>query len=183
MSHYRVFLGAPSFADIQNDPRSYSWRTFSSSPSSASNSNHASGVLSRKSTHRNVELGHETDAPNAISSVQLQFLSLVFPFAFHDGASERISRIYKDATFGDDVEDEENIKENTLEDMDTRGMRPFAHFSQAQTKGEREQRDNQETHVTIESGDRIQAQDTTGSRADEVEQNQSEHSVFRGLGR
>jgi len=96
--------------------------------------------------------------------------------------------MYKDATFGDDVEDEENIKENLLEDMDTIDMRPFSHFFQAQTEDEREQRDNQETHVTIESGDqenetRIQAQETTGLRADEVEENQLEHSVFRGVGR
>jgi hypothetical protein len=190
MSHYRVFLGAPSFSDIQNDPSSYSWRTFSSSASSASasNSDYAPGALSRKSTHRNLALIHETDTANAIPSVQSQSPSLVFPFVFHEGASERISRIYKDATFGEDVEDEENIKKNLLEDMDTRGMRPFAHFSQGQTEGDREQRDNKETHGSIESGGQeietgIQAQDTKGSRADEVEENQLEHSVFRGVGR
>ena len=192
MSHYRVFLGAPSFSDIQNDPSSYSWRTFSSSPSSASasNSNYTPGALSRKSTRRNLELAHETDATNSITSVQSQFPSLVFPFAFHEAASERISRIYRDATFGVDVEDEENIKENLFEDMDTRGMQPFAHFSQGQTEGDREQRNNQETHVSIVSGDheietgiQLEAQDTKGSRADEVEENKLEISVFRGVGR
>lgn len=177
MSHYRVFLGAPSTADVQNDPKSYSWRTFSSSPFSTSYSNDASLSILRKSTNQSLGLIRRDLAQIDKISVQPQLTrsqSLIFPLSFIDAASERISRLYRDATFGEDVDDEENIKENILDsykDMDNRGYK--------------EQKDDQETNFSsasanFQTGFETQAQD---SRVDEDEEKQVEISVFRGIGR
>ena len=70
---YRVFLGAPSKADIHNDASSYKWNTISSSDSNS------------KSTRLATE-----GTP-----------SLIFPLATLEAASHRISLIYKNIIFDD----------------------------------------------------------------------------------
>ncbi|KAF8971855.1 hypothetical protein BDZ97DRAFT_1150617 [Flammula alnicola] len=76
---YRVFLSPPSIAEIENDPKSYSWRTISSR------------TLSSKSTY-------------ILQPTQ----SLVLPRATLEAASHRISLIYKDMVF-DEGPDEESF--------------------------------------------------------------------------
>jgi hypothetical protein len=71
---YRVFLGAPSNADIFNDTKSYKWHTISSSDS-----------YSKASTRLGVE-GTQ---------------SFIFPLATLEAASHRISLIYKNIIFDD----------------------------------------------------------------------------------
>ena len=81
---YRVFLGAPSKADITNDANSYKWHTISSSDSYP----------------RSTRLGVEGTP------------SFIFPLATLEAASHRISLIYKNIIFDDaleieDVQDEQ----------------------------------------------------------------------------
>jgi len=93
MSIYRVFLGAPSTADIQNDPGSYSWRTVSSSSSHPG----SRSLLATKSTRLNMlEDDSLRDTESASASV-----SVIFPFALAtlEAASIRISSLYKDVVF------------------------------------------------------------------------------------
>ena len=93
MSIYRVFLGAPSTADIRNDPGSYSWRTVSSSSSHPG----SRSLLATKSTRLNVlEDDSLRDTDPASASV-----SVIFPFALAtlEAASIRISSLYKDVIF------------------------------------------------------------------------------------
>ena len=75
---YRVFLGAPSKADISNDTNSYKWHTISSSDSHT------------KSTRLGVD-GTQSQA-------------FIFPLATLEAASHRISLIYKNIIFGDGPE-------------------------------------------------------------------------------
>ncbi|KAF8167247.1 hypothetical protein B0H34DRAFT_7954 [Crassisporium funariophilum] len=76
---YRVFLGAPSIADIQNDPSSYQWRTVSSK---TTDSNFAS-----------IRLNQGTQ-------------SVIFPAATLEAASHRISLVYKNIIFNDGPDEE-----------------------------------------------------------------------------
>ena len=80
---YRVFLGAPSEADIHNDASSYKWNTISSSDSNS------------KSTRLATE-----GTP-----------SLIFPLATLEAASHRISLIYKNIIF-DDASELEDLTKN-----------------------------------------------------------------------
>jgi hypothetical protein len=114
---YRVFLGAPSIADIQRDITSYSWRTFSSSSSSDTT------PLSKKSTRLladqtgpsilgvsqteaiSTSNGSAVEDDDAPVRSQVQSASVILTVDLLEMASERISMIYKDATFG--VDDEE----------------------------------------------------------------------------
>ena len=125
MSTYRVFLGAPSAAEIRNDPSSYSWRTFTSAPYAASH-----GTLSRKATlfqedamgnqvldvdrtdnqRTDPELGDDVPPP-----LRQKSLPVIFPSPVIEAASERISMMYKDITFGEGGEDEEQLNESLLE--------------------------------------------------------------------
>jgi len=75
---YRVFLGAPSKADIFNDINSYKWHTISSSDSYS------------KSTR----LGGDGTQSQAFD----------FPLATLEAASHRISLIYKNIIFDDVAE-------------------------------------------------------------------------------
>jgi hypothetical protein len=79
---YRVFLGAPSKADIFNDTNSYRWHTISSSDSYS----------------RSTRLGVEGTQ------------SFIFPLATLEAASHRISLIYKNIIF-DDVSEMEGLSE------------------------------------------------------------------------
>ncbi|KAF8893713.1 hypothetical protein CPB84DRAFT_1837309 [Gymnopilus junonius] len=83
---YRVFLGAPTAADIDGDPSSYSWRTISST---------TGRTLSAKSSER---------VPAQVERAE----SLVLPFlpATLEAASHRISLIYKDVIFNDGPEED-----------------------------------------------------------------------------
>ena len=83
---YRVFLGAPSKADIFNDANSYKWHTISSSDSYS------------KSTRLGVEFTQ----------------SFIFPLATLEAASQKISLIYKNIIF-DDVSELEGLSEEQLE--------------------------------------------------------------------
>ena len=79
MVHYRVFLGAPSAADIGTDPSSYTWKTtesMSTSPLQPSFSQHNPSV--------------------------------VYPPATLDAASRRISLLYQDVIFRDTDEEEQD---------------------------------------------------------------------------
>ncbi|PPQ79373.1 hypothetical protein CVT25_002643 [Psilocybe cyanescens] len=75
---YRVFLGAPTLAEIKNDPTTYSWRTVSS-----------------KSVSSN-----PTRALHPTQSL------IVLPLATLEEASRRISLIYKDIVFNEGPEEE-----------------------------------------------------------------------------
>ena len=85
---YRVFLGAPSKADISNDTNSYKWHTISSSDSYS------------KSTRLGVD------------STQSQ--AFIFPLTTLEAASHRISLIYKNIIF-DDVAETEGLPEDQPE--------------------------------------------------------------------
>ena len=74
---YRVFLGAPSKADISNDTNSYKWHTISSSDSHS------------KSTR----LGGDGTQSH-------------FPLATLEAASHRISLIYKNIIFDNEADSE-----------------------------------------------------------------------------
>lgn len=117
---YRVFLGAPSIADIQRDITSYSWRTFSSSSSSdttplskkstrlALQADQTLGVISQTEaiSASNGSAVEDVDAP--VRS-QVQSTSVILPVDLLETASERISMIYKDATFGVEESDDEEL--------------------------------------------------------------------------
>jgi hypothetical protein len=109
---YRVFLGAPSTADIQRDLTSYSWRTFSSSSSLDPT------PLSRKPTglapQADQTSASQTEAMFASNGSaakdivasgpppsQMKSTSVILSVDLLETAS-RISMIYKDAIFGDD---------------------------------------------------------------------------------
>ena len=83
---YRVFLGAPSKADIFNDTNSFKWHTISSNDSYS------------KSTR----LGYEGTQ------------SFIFPLATLEAASHRISLIYKNIIF-DDASEMEGLSEERPE--------------------------------------------------------------------
>jgi hypothetical protein len=89
---YRVFLGAPSKADIFNDTKSYKWHTLSSSDSYS------------KSTRLGVE-GTQ---------------SFIFPLATLEAASHRISLIYKNIIFDDASEMEGSSEERPEEEEPAR---------------------------------------------------------------
>ncbi|KDR85874.1 hypothetical protein GALMADRAFT_234998 [Galerina marginata CBS 339.88] len=89
---YRVFLGAPSKAEIHEDPSSYSWRTISSS---------ARTVSSKSSTR-------------ALQPTQ----SVVLPRATLEAASVRISLIYKDLIFNDGPDEDSFASEVNDEEDD-----------------------------------------------------------------
>jgi len=85
---YRVFLGAPSIADLDKDPKSFQWHTISSQ----SQSTH---FKSNKSLHTS--------------------RSIIFPSATLEAASRRISLLYENTIF-DDKPDEEGYGEETSGD-------------------------------------------------------------------
>ena len=96
---YRIFLGAPTISEIDADPASYAWQTFSSS------------ALSSKSLY----------VPQATQSVAL-------PLATLEEASHRISLIYKDIVFGEDEENLSSLhdgSENEVEASVFRGIGAF----------------------------------------------------------
>ncbi|KAF8079307.1 hypothetical protein FPV67DRAFT_109872 [Lyophyllum atratum] len=76
---YRIFLGAPSIADLDKDPSSYQWQTI-------------------PSTSRQI-----APAKRTISATQ----SIVFPAATLEAASRRISLIYKNIIFDDGPEEDQ----------------------------------------------------------------------------
>lgn len=92
---YRVFLGAPSKADIFNDTNSYKWQTISSSDSNS------------KSTRLGVD-GTESQAS-------------IFPLATLEAASHRISLIYKNIIFDDEAEMEGLSEEQHVVEEPARG--------------------------------------------------------------
>ena len=96
-SMYRVFLGAPSKADIFNDPNSYKWHTISSSDSYS------------KSTRLGVD------------GTQAQSQAFIFPLATLEAASHRISLIYKNIIFDDVTETEELFEEQPEVEEPARG--------------------------------------------------------------
>ncbi|KAF9471816.1 hypothetical protein BDN70DRAFT_887711, partial [Pholiota conissans] len=83
---YRVFLGAPSLADINADPDSYSWRTMSSSSS-------------RSSEARPLQ----------------RTQSMVLPATTIEAASRRISMLYEGMVFDDGPEEDSVAEEDTSE--------------------------------------------------------------------
>ncbi|KAG5724386.1 hypothetical protein E4T56_gene16089 [Termitomyces sp. T112] len=90
---YRVFLGAPSIAELDKDPSSYQWQTISSK--------------------------HAIQTRRALGGTQ----SVVFPPATLEAASRRISRIYENAIFDDNELEEwpltEPDKPDDMEDQTT----------------------------------------------------------------
>jgi len=86
---YRVFLGAPSKAEIYNDANSYQWHTISSSDSCS----------------KSARLGVEGTQ------------SLIFPLATLEAASHRISLIYKNIIF-DDASEMEDLSEQAHNEQD-----------------------------------------------------------------
>ena len=78
MVHYRVFLGAPSAADIGTDPSSYTWKTTES-----------------------------MSPPSLQPSFSQHHPSVVYPPATLDAASRRISLLYQDVIFRDTDDEEE----------------------------------------------------------------------------
>ena len=90
---YRVFLGAPSKADIFNDTNSYKWHTISSSDS------------------------YSKSTPSRLG-VELE--SFIFPLATLEAASHRISLIYKNIIFDDASEMEGPSEERPDEEEPTR---------------------------------------------------------------
>jgi hypothetical protein len=91
---YRVFLGAPLLSELPNDPSSYSWRTISST---------STGSMKFQSTSKNPIQLHPT-----------QPVSNLLPLSTLEAASYRISLIYKDIVFGDEL-DEESLESLHLE--------------------------------------------------------------------
>ena len=83
---YRVFLGAPLLSELPNDSRSYSWRTVSST---------STGLMKSQSTSKNPVQLHPT-----------QSISNLLPLSTLEAASYRISLIYKDVVFGDELDEE-----------------------------------------------------------------------------
>lgn len=83
---YRVFLGAPLLSELPNDPSSYSWRTISST---------STGSMKSQSTSKNPIQLHPT-----------QSTSNLLPLSTLEAASYRISLIYKDIVFGDELDEE-----------------------------------------------------------------------------
>ncbi|TFK42251.1 hypothetical protein BDQ12DRAFT_696667 [Crucibulum laeve] len=78
---YRVFLGAPTRAELAADPRPYGWQTVSSSSRTAAPAIPQSG---------------------AVPHTQ----SMILPQATLEAASARISRIYQNIIFDDSINDE-----------------------------------------------------------------------------
>ena len=93
-SMYRVFLGAPSKADIFNDTKSYKWHTISSSDS------------------------YSKSTPSRLGVEGTQ--SFIFPLATLEAASHRISLIYKNIIFDDASEMEGPSEERPDEEEPTR---------------------------------------------------------------
>ena len=87
---YRVFLGAPSKADIDKDANSYQWHTVSSSDS------------------------YSKSARLGVEGTQ----SVIFPLATLEAASHRISLIYKNIIFDDASEMEEGLSEQAQDEVE-----------------------------------------------------------------
>ena len=180
MSTFRVFLGAPSLAEIRNDLRSYSWRTFSSAQNAPS-----CRTLSRKSTlfqedaignqvldkmdnhPMDPELGDDVSFP-----LKQKSWPVIFPPTVIEAASERISMMYKDLTFGEGDEDEEQLKESLLE------IEGVSAGEEIQSLLKEEGKD---TVSQDEAGTVSLKLSTEKSKGEDSEQ-EVEISVFRGVG-
>ena len=92
---YRIFLGAPSKADIFSDANSYKWHTISSS----------------NSYSKSTRLGVEAEGSQ----------SFIFPLATLEAASHRISLIYKNIIF-DDASEIEGLSDEQPEVEKLAGM-------------------------------------------------------------
>ena len=86
---YRVFLGAPSKADIYNDANLYKWHTISSSDSYSK--------------------------PARLGAEAIQ--SFIFPLTTLEAASHRISLIYKNIIFDDASELDGLSEQAEVEDL------------------------------------------------------------------
>jgi len=83
---YRVFLGAPLLSELPNESSSYSWRTISST---------SNGSMKSQSTSKTPIQLHST-----------QSVSNLLPLSTLEEASYRISLIYKDIVFGDELDED-----------------------------------------------------------------------------
>ncbi|KAF5312810.1 hypothetical protein D9619_002449 [Psilocybe cf. subviscida] len=123
---YRVFLGAPSIHDLANDPKTYSWRTTSST--SASNSKDvvvptrtqsSRGGISAKpsmSMNKSIPRVESIQRENSTYAQIKLSQSFVLPKATLDEASRRISLIYRDLVLSGGGEEDEELGGGVKED-------------------------------------------------------------------
>ena len=143
---YRVFLGAPTASDLRNthkhdEERTYKWQTVSSDQSIARPVTTAPSntwqSLGDSEVHRDNILPGSLQAQGLSTSGSLiqvygskqrytgspkigaSSQSVVFPLATLEAASRRISLIYKNIIFDDDVDEEED---GVGKDQVARGM-------------------------------------------------------------
>ena len=138
---YRVFLGAPTASDLRSihthdEERTYKWQTVSSSQSIAR-------PVTTAPSNTWQSLGDEVRCPGSLQAQGLSTSgsliqvygskqryagspkigassqSVVFPLATLEAASRRISLIYKNIIFDDDVDEEED---GVGKDQVARGM-------------------------------------------------------------
>jgi len=128
-STYRVFLGAPTTADLRahkhNEESAYRWQTISSRPSishaATTGVNTQINTQSHDGIHKSINGSLQrqgTTAPSAslaytdrrrVGSLSIsRTQSKVFPLATLEAASHRISLIYKNIIFDDEGDDEED---------------------------------------------------------------------------
>ncbi|KAF9524100.1 hypothetical protein CPB83DRAFT_861887, partial [Crepidotus variabilis] len=126
MSTYRVFLGAPTLADIEKDANSYSWKTISTTSNATGGSTKSSSRnVSRNSTSGAlVPPAHEPDSASGqlVHPTNGAPSSAIFPFdpATLEAASQKISMLYKDIVFSNEEMNEEMRIDNTehsIEDL------------------------------------------------------------------
>ncbi|KAF9564938.1 hypothetical protein CPC08DRAFT_759879 [Agrocybe pediades] len=100
---YRVFLGAPTAADLKTDPGSYSWRTVH-----PKQQREQEQVLEPEAAPKKVAspLKAATSSYKSFRSLRPTQSFAFPPRATLEAASRRISLIYQDIVFDDPVEDE-----------------------------------------------------------------------------
>ncbi|KIM35620.1 hypothetical protein M413DRAFT_449665, partial [Hebeloma cylindrosporum] len=151
---YRVFLGAPLLSELRNEPSSYSWRTISST---------STGSLKSQLTSK-----------NPIQLQPTQSVSHFLPRSTLEAASYRISLIYKDVVFGDEL-DEESLESLCL---DPEGSEP--HISDG-VKSVDNVQDTTNAPVQISLSQGVDVRNPSSHVSQNAEETKGrEASVFRG---
>jgi hypothetical protein len=107
MSTYRVFLGAPTAVGLRSQNRgTQQWQTVSSKQFTIS------GALQRQATSAaSTSLIYSLSEPKHAASGSFKIVgtqSVILPLATLEAASYRISLVYKNVIFDDDVDEMEN---------------------------------------------------------------------------
>jgi hypothetical protein len=177
---YRVFLGAPSLEDLRNDPKTYSWRTTSSSSASSTKdavvptrTQSARGDVSAKSSMsvqrvRSIQQEHSVQMKGQ-SFRQSQ--SFVLPKATLEEVSRRISLIYRDLVLSGEGDEDEDL--GGMEEEEYEEEREMEDDSGVLESGIFEARADMQDQDASFEGELVPGLDATRS---------VEVSVFRGVG-